>query len=608
MIYGSPEFDQVLLKIIKTTTIKVDGTVDSSKAYRHSCYEECCEHAIEMSWHLYAEKPITLLERVRPREDEAVKTYRLENYEPLTKASADKAINIISKIFNPNLYSIRWGVKSEGSKELEKYTLEEFPVFNSIVNFTKDIVLRKMLADPNGIIAVKLQEIPENESQLLEPIISVYGSSSIYNYDLDHYLIFNEYENEKVRQTNIVWFYFEYFDKNRYIEFKCYKTATDKLIIQEIDSYNYNFDEIPVWSLGGMPESKDNGDIIYKSFFSSALPFWNLSIIHESDVLASYIGHIFPQKYEIADPCTYKPSEGGRCNHGYIKGTNGVINECPECGGSGYRNMSSAYGVYKFEKEKLSEDGPLGIDPVGYINVPVEATKMLEERADRMRQLGMWAINMDVEDKVGSIQSGEAKSIDRSAQYDSIYNISSLVFDTHLQNSFYFINKFLLDTVASSSGQESDKFLPQINKPTEFDVGSAAEAIDNFKIAKESGLDPNFLQIKQIEILSRDLTTNPDLKKFNTLILDLDPLPGMDFLTVSQNVSRGFNRKNDAVIHFNLKRFIEDAIKQDINFLNIGKTDQFAVLEKMANDFIMKNKPTLDMSMINTGLNNQQNG
>lgn len=599
MVYGTPEFDQVLLKIIKSTVVKADGTIDSSKAYRHSCYEECCEHAEEMSWHLYGEEPTSLLERVRPRESDEVKTYRIENYEALTKASADKAINIISKIFNPNLYSIRWPDKSEGSKDLEKYTLEDYPTFNSIVNFTKDIVLRKMLADPNGVLAVKLQVIPENQSQLLEPIIVSYGSSSIYNYDIDHFLIFTETEDDRIKQAKITWFNFEYFDKDRYVEFRCYKTTTDKLVIEELSKYAYNFNEIPVWFLGGMPESEDNGDIIYKSFFSSALPYWNLSVIHESDVLASYIGHIFPQKYEIADPCAYRSPDGGRCNHGFIKYPNGTIGECPECSGSGYRNMSSAYGVYKFEKEKLNEDGPLGIEPVGYINVPVEATKMLEERAERMRQLGMWAINMDVEDKVGSIQSGEAKSIDRAAQYDSIYNISSLVFDTHLTNSFYFINKFRLGPVANSSGQEADKFLPQINKPTEFDVGSAAEAIDNFKIAKASGLDPNFLQIKQIEILSRDLTTNPDLKKFNSLILDLDPLPGLDYLTISQNVSRGFNRQSDAVIHFNIKRFIEDAMTTNKDFVNMPKANQYAILEKMANDFILNNKPVVDRSMIN---------
>jgi len=606
MVYGTDEFNKTLLKIIKTTKVSLTGEVedDQKDAYRHSCYTECCDHAEEMSWHLYGEKPVDLLKRVRPREDEAVKEYRIENYEPLTKASADKAINIVSKIFNPNLYSIIFK-KNSGAEELEQYTIEEYPVFNSIVNFTKDVLLRKMLADPNGVIATKLQSIPEGESEMLEPILVTYGSESIYDYDVDHFLIFIESENEKVRQETITWFTFEYYDKNQYINFRCYKTATNKLIIDEINSYSYNFGEIPVWFLGGMAEAKDNGEIIYKSFFSSALPYWNQSVIHESDVMASYIGHIFPQKWELSDPCEYKGTQG-ICRNGYIKNAGGQIEECPNCGGSGYKPISPL-GVYKFEREKLSEDGPLGIAPVGYVPVPVDATKMLEERAYKMRELAMWAINMDVEDNVGENQSGVAKTIDRSAQYDSIYNIASVVFDTHLTNGFYYINKFRLGTLASSTGTTADNNLPQINKPTQFDIVSTSELVNNFKVAKDSGLDPNFLQNKQIEILTRDMTTNPELKKFNSMLLSLDPLPGLDAITISANVARGFNSQVDAVIHFNIKKFVEQAINENKNFETLPKPDQYAALEKIATAFISKNKPKLDTSML-PPINQNQNG
>jgi hypothetical protein len=607
MVYGTPDFDKTLLKIIKTTRVTLTGEIedDSKTAFRHPCYHECCEHAEEMSWHLYGEEPTDLLKRSRPREDPAVTAYRIENYEPLTKASADKAINIVSKIFNPNLYSIIFP-KDSGAKELEQYTIEDYPVFNSVVNFTKDVVLRKMLADPNGVMAVKLQSIPESDVEMLEPIVVTYGSESIYNYDVDHFLIFISTEAEKIKQQDIVWFTFEYFDNNQYINFRCYKTATDKLIIQELDSYKYNFGEIPVWFLGGMPESEDNGTIIYKSFFSSALPYWNQSVIHESDVMASYIGHIFPQKWELSDPCTFKGPGGASCRGGLIKGVDGNYSDCPACEGTGYKQISPL-GVYRFEREKLSEDGPLGMAPVGYVPVPVDATKMLEERAHKMRELAMWAINMDVEDSVGEVQSGVAKTIDRSAQYDSLYNIATITFDTHLTNEIYFINKFRFGTVASSSGKSADNNLPQINKPTQFDIVSTTELINNFTVASKSGLDRNYLQNKQVEILTRDMTTNPELKKLSSLLLDLDPLPGLDYLTISQNVSRGFNSQVDAVIHFNIKKFVEEAINADKGFEDKPKQDQYLALEVIANDFISNNKPKLDTSML-PPINTNKNG
>lgn len=594
MIYGEEDFDDELKKMIKSCSEK------KGNEHRHSCYHECVEHAEEMSWHLYGDTPDALLDRIRPREDPEVTKYRKDNYEPTTKSAADKAINIVSKIFNPNLYSIRWKTESTSGKALKEYTLEYYPEHNSVVNYTKDVLLRKMLADPNGVAVVKLKEIPEKTNQELMPVLCLYGSSHIWNFDDDHYLIF--IKDEEVKSKNggrITWYYFEYYDKNDYLSFRAYVTSTGKLVVEEEDNYAHNFEEIPVWRLQGVPEAKDNGEIVYKSFFNSAAPYWNLAIIHESDVLGAFINHIHPQKYELAEPCNYKMSGTLPCRQGKITMEDGTKTDCPKCDGTGWRNMAGPYGVYKYTKEKLSEgDGPVGIDPVGYINVPIDATKMLEERAARMEKKGMWAINMDVEDEVGENQSGIAKVIDRSAQYDTLYNIGSVIFDTHLQNTFYFFNKYMFGVADRSAGKDAETNLPEINKPTQFDIASTAELVANYKVAKDSGLDPNFLQIKQIEIGTRDLTTNPDLKKFTNLLLDLDPLPGMDANTVSLNVSKFFIRQVDAVIHFNIKRFLERAIQEDKNFTEKKREEQIAILEQYGEEVVKETKPKIDPNIL----------
>jgi hypothetical protein len=593
MIYGEDDFNTTLIKIIK------DG-------YRHSCYEEACRHAEEMSWHLYGVTPTELLERVRPNEPPEVTNYRMDNYEPKTKSSADKAINIVSKIFNENLYSIRWKDKNESAVELAEYTLEYYPKNNSVINFEKDVALRKMLADPNAVEVVKLERIPTKQTEKLRPIIVLYGSKNVYNYDLDHYLIWIKDEQEKAASGGtITWRYFEYYDANQYVNFKSYVTSTGALVTEEQESYVYNFGEIPVWELQGVTEAKDNGDTIYKSFFSAAVPFWNDSITHESDVKASFIGHIFPQKYELSEPCNYRfqwegmqfPCKGGTIKYG--KEERGDTMSCPSCSGSGYRNMAGPYGVYKISKEKLTEgDTPTGIDPVGYITVPVDATKMLEERAENQRRLGMWAINMDVEDEIGQNQSGIAKVIDRSAQYDTLGNIASVVFDVHLQNAYYFFNLFMFGVSDKSIGKDAEINLPEINKPTQFDIQSSAELINNFKAAKDSGLDANLLQIRQQEIITRDGGTNPDLKKFAFLLLDLDPLPGMDAQTISLNQSKGFVSKADAAIHFNLKNFIEQAIDENPDFTQKPKKYQKEILKKYGQAFVKDNEPKIDPSIM----------
>jgi hypothetical protein len=602
MLYASEEFDNNLVKLIRNSDRDGEG--------KHACYKECCDHAEEMSWHLYGEKPVELLERSRPREPEEVRKYRLDNYEPTTKSAADKAINVVSKIFNPNLYSIRWKNMSTSAEELKKYSLEYYPNYNSIVNFTKDVLLRKMLADPNAVTAVKPNipykqdeegNIRVNDAEAIKPEIFIYGSKNVWDFNKDHYLIFTDKEQEKSGQKTITWFYFDYYDKTQYVKFRAYATPNNQLEVEEIEKYQHEFGEIPVWRLQGISESKDNGEIIYKSFFASAAPFWNLAIIHESDVLGAYINHMHPLRWEIAEDCNFSEMiEGMRvsCRGGTIKNPKtGEETSCSSCGGTGTKSMGP-YGIIKIPKTKLDPD--LGIStPIDYVNVPTDATKMLEERAARMEEKGLWAINMDVENNVGEVQSGVAKAIDRSAQYDTLFNIATVVFDIHITNFFFFFNLYMNGVKDSSLNKDTDDNLPEINKPTQFDIAGTPELINNLKAAKESGLDSSVLNIKEQEILTRDFSTNPDLKLFAQKMLDLDPLPGMTTDDISIGQMKGFISQVDAVIHFNKKRFIEKAISERSDFLSLPKSEQIEILEKYGQEFLNKNKPKLDTSMLN---------
>lgn len=594
MVYGTQEFDERLLAIIKAP--------NNGHGYRHACYEAACEHAEEMSWHFYGKTPDALLDRVRPREDPEVTKYRKDNYEPTTKSAADKSVNITSKMFNPNLYSIRWKAESASATKLKEYSLEYYPIYNSVVNYAKDVLLRKMLADPNGVVAVRLEKIPEKTNEEPLPTIVTYGSSCVWDYDYEHYLIFTKKEEETDGQKRkITWYYFDYYDDVVYMEFRAYITPNHELIVEELKQYPHGFNTMPAWHLQGKSDCLDSGEILYKSFFDSAIPYWNMAIIHESDVLGAFINHIHPLMYEITENCNYVHLNRYKCRQGVILMENGDSMSCPECNGSGNRSMG-AYGIKKISKDKLQEgDSPLGILPIGYIPVPVDATKMLEERADRMRQMGMWAINMDVEDEIGENQSGVAKVIDRSAQFDTLYNIATVVFDVHLQNIFYFFNAYMNGVSDNSMGKDPDENLPEINKPTQFDIATTSELIANYKVAKDSGLDSNFLQLKQIEIGTRDLTTNPDLKRFTNLLLDLDPLPGMSASDVSLNVSRLFVRQVDAVIHFNIKRFLERAISEDRDFFEKTREEQIEVLETYGEEVVNQNKPVIDPNMLQYG-------
>lgn len=590
MIYGDQEFADRLKAIIKDN-------------YRHPLYKKTVEHAEEMAVHIYGEKPMFLLKRARPREDDEVAAYRIENYEPTTKAGADKAIDIVGKIFNPSLYSITFKEQNVESKELQGYTLEYYPNYNSLATYDKEVLLRKMIADPNAVLAIKPGEVPELDTQRIKPVSVIYGSVNVWDYEKDYFLI---YDREEVI-NGVQYYYFYYYDKTDYIEFSVYYVASDQSIFTtEEDRYTHGFKEIPAWFLRGKSKCLDDGSILYESFFSSALPDWNLAVIHNSDLLGAYITHMHPQKYELAEECNFKFKFEGRdypCRGGTVKypGTHGSelgeTMDCPHCGGSGYSSVKSPYGTYQFSRSKLEEGAPSGLQPVGYITIPVEATKMLEERCEKLMEKGMSAINMDVENKIGENQSGVAKVIDRSAQYDTLATISDVMFGIHLQNQYYFTNKYMFAIEASSANKKEDKNLPEINKPTQFDVLSTSELINNFAIASKSGVDKNYLRSKAIEIANRDFSTSPDIRLYLVTTLNLDPLYGFVQDEINLGVQNGVIKKTDWTIHENLKPFMDRAIQENKAFLKLEKDKQLEVLQKYADELVKSEKPAVDPNM-----------
>lgn len=587
MIYGSQEFNDVLVQVIRT-------------AYRHPYYETASKLAKDMSVHVYGTKPEELLNRVRPGEDDAIKQYRLDNYEPTTKAPCGKAIKIVSKIFNPNLSSIVFK-DNPNAQKLKEYTMEYYPMYNSIVVYNKDVTLKKMIADANALQVVKPSRRPANDAEKVRPVVVIYSSENVWNWDHEHFLVFLS----KDKDRDIEWHTFEYIDFEQIIKFRVHSPAEDKLEIEvfEDESYIHNFkdkrgdSQIPAWKLGGNSVPLGDGEVVYESFFADAQAHWNLSIIHESDVLGAFTKHMNPQRVVYGDECNNQKVIEGilyKCRGGMLQSNKGDIETCDLCGGSG-KYASSPYAdhiVYKSKVDEMSTTG--SFEPVSYVRVPTDATKLLSDRADAMVAKGNAAINMDIEDKVGENQSGIAKVYDRSAQNNTIFDIASRIFDVLMNNQFYFINKWMNGTEDRSAGKNTDDNLPQINKPTQFNIETVGELIEGYKASKESGIDRNVLQAKAIEIVNRDQETNPDRKKYYSAIIDLDPLFGFSQDELDANLAKGLIYKTDVVIHNNTKSFVDRALAERNDFLELPKMEKLVILKAYAEELIKSEKPKVE--------------
>jgi hypothetical protein len=585
--YVTDDFQQFLLKRLK------------DDKHRHDCYFKSVEHAEEMAVHLYGDLPVKLLNTVRPREEAETKAYRLAIYQPTTKATAEKAVSIVSKIFNPSLYSIQWKSNNTSSEKLMKYSMENYPEYNSVTAFIQQTVIKKMLADPNAVLAVTLANYEITDADRPEPIAVVYGSANVWYQDRNTFLIFKRKEDYQSLQGHSKHpkYFFCLYDTEKILEFSAQQITGDKVEIIEIAKYVHNFGEVPVWHLRGVPEAMDNGVIYYKSFFEAAVPFWNKAITHESDLDGAYINHLHPIRAELAEECDYI-QQGQRCKQGNLTFPDGKTGTCPSCHGSGYRSVKSPYGVYQYNKDKLSGEGASSLTPVQYITVPTEPTAMLEARVAALRESGLNALNMDILNKIGENQSGVAKVIDRDELYDFLYRISTVCFDIHLANIFYYFNKFMFGISDKSKSNEN---LPEINKPVQFDISSALELMEEMKAAKDAGVDTQFLRQSQKMVNDKKFASSPDIKAKLDLMLDLDPAPQMDLESITLAVDKGLLPKQYAVIHVNIEYFVDRAMIENKGFATLTKEKKMELLTKYAEELMEEMKPVLDQSAIDDG-------
>lgn len=536
---------------------------------RHSYFKETVDHAVDMSVHIHGIKPLKLLKRVRPREDPAITEYRLESYEPITTATADKGIVTVQKIMNPKLWTIKF---PQGSEEMEQYLFKNYPFYNNVMSYVNDVIIRAMLADPNGLVCIVPLVMDLVDSQKVSPIATVVKSCDIWDYEFAKwYLIHEKEEKEKNKQVD----YFYWMDSNEVIRFKTIKDK-ERITTEVLSSYNHGIGEPPAWFLSGIIQDSTYNQVLYRSFFSAAVPHWNKAVTADSDLDGAFVNHMHPIRVELTEECDFRLNNS-HCMGGKITFEGATKeSECPGCHGTGRKSVKSPYGVYQVQKTQLGETTS-SILPVSYVTIPTEPTQMLSDRVQAQLDKGLSALNMFFE--VGENQSGIAKVLDRSELYDFLLTISTTVFDNHVakiirySEAYYYIN------------QVKDK-TPIIQKPVTFDLLTIQEEAAAITAATTAGVDPMYLKFKQLNFMQKDLFGKTLELHISEDALLLNPFSGQTSEQVIAALNMGLVAELDCIIYFNIEKLIPQAYNQNNDFHSMPFEKKQEILNKLASEVI----------------------
>jgi len=541
---------------------------------RHSYYVDTVDHAIDMSVHIHGTKPFKLLDRVRPREDPEVKRYRIESYEPITTATADKGIVTVQKIMNPKLWTIKF---PQGAEEIEQYLFKNYPFYSNVMSYVNDVVIRAMLADPNGLIVVVPLTMEVTDNQKVSPVATVVKSADLWDYEFGKWYLIHE-KTEKQGDKTVDFFY--WMDTTQVVRFKTIKEK-DSIQTVVLSAYVHNIGEVPAWFLSGIIKTFEYAQVLYRSFFSAAVPHWNKAVTSDSDLDGAFVNHMHPIRVELTEDCDFKFNKM-QCNGGKINLENDKEMTCPGCHGTGRKSVKSPYGVYQVQKSPLGETAS-SIQPVSYVNVPTEPTQMLSDRVQAQLDKGLGALNMFFE--IGADQSGIAKVLDRSELYDFLLTLSTTIFDCHVaklikySTAYYYIN----DT--------KDK-APVIQKPVNFDLLTVQEEAAAITAAVAAGVDPMYLKFKQLNFMRKDLFGKTLELHISEDALLLNPFSGQTADQVISAFNIGLVTEIDSVIYFNIEKLISQAYNKNNDFYSFAPEKKQEILTELAEEIIEQTVPT----------------
>lgn len=424
--------------------------------------------------------PEKLFGKKAPNEDEAMYEYRKSIYEAITKPDYRKGCNNYNRVFNPQNYSIEgWGNNENEFKNntAESYFLDAFPYDDSIIAYFRSVVKSAKLEDPNGVIALWIENYEQPDTELREATGKIYNCDQVITYEKDHVILMSD-------EKSVV----KYYNKDAQIGFVFY-VYDDTYIYQirqtgNFSDYEFEINVYFVHGLGYMPVQKLKGVEVEKGLYQShvydAVPPLNDILFDNSTLQASKISHAYPIKWEVADDCD-NPS----CVNGYVKEYDDSQHEhlatCPICKGSG-KSGHNPLGVYTIKRINQGQDADSQIPtpPAGFIAMDSAILEFLRSEIDRncSKSFSFLGVDISTTNAKGS-DTALGKIIDREDLFSALLDFSNEIWD---------LLEFTIDFCGKVRYGVNTFVMPTIKKPTNFTIRTEEDITKEYKEASENNL------------------------------------------------------------------------------------------------------------------------
>lgn len=579
---------------------------------RHAAYFESVDIADHLSFHIDGYKPDVLssipehsrnfmralgltaeenpyfdklIDQRRPGETKKVQQHRRIIYSSITKEPFGKVINSLNKIVRSDDWKIDYSnaeaIQQEG-ENLEDYAEKNYPGFGSVTNWAYTFGLKKMLADPNGLIVTIPINFEDEANEFLKPVATFVHSKDVIFYEPDHMVA---YKSNRVVSIPV---------GKQTIQVPVYVIISREAIWEthQIDGDgNMGLDEkhqfaepmFPVIKTGGIIDKIINNIPLYNSFLDPMLPSSDEAAREYSDMQAEVLLHIHS---------TLAVIQGDNCAK--CKGTGLLVQKegkplvCGDCKGKG------ALSINPYEQIVVRVRGidkqQLPFPPAQYITKSTEIAKLQNERIADHKFNALASVNMEFLAKTPLSESGVAKQVDKEELNNFVYGVAFHLVRNMLDPIYVFITNYRYSLVITDEDKRK-KLLPLIQVPEHFDLLTENALIEQIKLAKEASIDPTIVKEMQVDYINKKFRDQTDVRKELIASIDVNPFPTS---TSEEIIEMEMNRditKEDAVQSIYASFFVQMLVEKDKTFLDLDFEKQLELVREMTQEKVEELEP-----------------
>lgn len=565
--------------------------VEPGKLPKHQFYDRSVYITNKLEAHSKGIYPAEIIEMARPNETQEQKDYRKSAFTPVTKTYFSKVVSTVTKISRAEDWSVKFPEQTDVSEDetLEDYTCENYPSFDSLLNWFFSLQIREMCDDPNGVIAVfpypKLD--PNNDAEFLRPFTFWFESEDVIDYKEGKYAVLRSAEKTTIRRGDklsdegLVYYVF---DIDSWV--KCKQVGEKDDYRFELEGpFPHNIGSLPCFKIGGIIEEFKEGEMLYDSFVGDCLPFWDEALRRYSDQQVQMVLHVHSEKWEIEDtPC--KTCKGSGSVMTQMGGKNHSVT-CSSCYGSGGGTARGPFNVKMIkvaQKSGPTESITVPTPPMGYIPKPIEETKFIHDQVYENIKNGLAAINMEFLMNEPELNSGIAKTLDRQEMNTFFYVIARHIVKNILDPCYYFIAKWRYGRIYSE--EQIMAILPEIRVPVKFDLLNEDLLIQRVSNAKTAGLSPGFMSEMERELAKKEFGEDSIQVQMLDAISQLDPLPNKDDQSKMTVLSNKGTTLQKYILSCNIQAFINRAVAENDDFFDMTYSDKMDILNGYVQEII----------------------